>query len=394
MPAAISPSLLAQNKTPRWQVAPQQHDLLEQTYAITRFPSADTRKQLATMVKATSLQVQVWFQNRRQRERKLSKLDTTAPDDLRSGLVESNDEAGDALDQTRSAELPLLSSLSDIHDDGQVSTTSSDDTSELKPLPLMRSGLSDVTAGLAIEQRKTPTCDEVDERPETQHTPAKDSSACAAEQHVQAITRAHEPFDVIYVSAAWQRLCGYTSEQVIGETLKIIQGPKTSAHAVETMLRAVRQRTSATIKLVNYTRDGRPFWHRLHVEPLRDHAGEVQFFQASSSDIAFLESADDSDATAFEMAASRLLASPSPDALGLAGPGGESCVAADSEQRCEERVVSLQSAKRFAFRGVPHESASALHMAAESPEEALGGHGSIKRSRSSLELSDILDLIE
>jgi len=54
-------------KATRWKIPPTALQMLEQVFKVDKFPSVETRKNLATNLKVTPRQVQVWFQNKRQR---------------------------------------------------------------------------------------------------------------------------------------------------------------------------------------------------------------------------------------------------------------------------------------------------------------------------------------
>ena len=55
----------------RWRIAQNCLHLLEEVYLLDRFPPQTTRNELATSLNVSARQIQVWFQNRRQRDRKL-----------------------------------------------------------------------------------------------------------------------------------------------------------------------------------------------------------------------------------------------------------------------------------------------------------------------------------
>lgn len=54
----------------RWNITPAQRRLLERTYKTTPYPVFALREQLGRQLNVTPRQVQIWFQNRRQRSRK------------------------------------------------------------------------------------------------------------------------------------------------------------------------------------------------------------------------------------------------------------------------------------------------------------------------------------
>jgi len=106
-----------------------------------------------------------------------------------------------------------------------------------------------------------------------------------ADSYVQVITAGEEPCQIVWASEAWLRLCEYTSPQVLGHTLELIQGPLTDRHSVTSLMNAIRRGDPCTLSMINHTRTGKPFSHTLRVEPLRDSQGRVQCFQATSSNI-------------------------------------------------------------------------------------------------------------
>ena len=106
-----------------------------------------------------------------------------------------------------------------------------------------------------------------------------------ADRYVQVITSGEEPFQIVWASEAWLRLCEYRTPQVLGHTLEIIQGPRTSKESVSQLMGAIRKGEPITLAMTNHTRTGKAFSHMLRVEPLRDSRGSVQCFQATSSNI-------------------------------------------------------------------------------------------------------------
>jgi len=60
-------------KVSRWQIGSGSLGVLEQVYQMEPFPGLDTRRELSRKLNVSARQVQVWFQNKRQRERKLSR---------------------------------------------------------------------------------------------------------------------------------------------------------------------------------------------------------------------------------------------------------------------------------------------------------------------------------
>ena len=61
------PARKAKGKATRWNIPPHALQILEKVFQDDKFPSVETRRTLAGDLKVTPRQVQVWFQNKRQR---------------------------------------------------------------------------------------------------------------------------------------------------------------------------------------------------------------------------------------------------------------------------------------------------------------------------------------
>jgi hypothetical protein len=69
-PAEIGGDRKRKGKSTRWNIPSSALSMLEQMFQKDKFPSVETRKKIATDLKVTPRQVQVWFQNKRQRSTK------------------------------------------------------------------------------------------------------------------------------------------------------------------------------------------------------------------------------------------------------------------------------------------------------------------------------------
>lgn len=75
---------------------------------------------------------------------------------------------------------------------------------------------------------------------------------------------------IVYASCAFLQLTGYKREDIIGENCRFLQGEKTDKEAVHTIKTAIANGTDATTCILNYKRDGTPFWNHFFIAPLRD----------------------------------------------------------------------------------------------------------------------------
>lgn len=90
---------------------------------------------------------------------------------------------------------------------------------------------------------------------------------------------------IIYANAAFCKISGYKREEVIGKTPRILQGPGTSQQALGRIAKALSAGQECQEELLNYSRDGTPYWLDIHIVPLRDETGTIRYFGAIERDV-------------------------------------------------------------------------------------------------------------
>jgi PAS domain S-box-containing protein len=90
---------------------------------------------------------------------------------------------------------------------------------------------------------------------------------------------------IIFANDAFLALTGYARDEVTGRNCRFLQGPETDPEAVSAIRQAVSQRRNIVIDLLNYKKDGTPFWIALHLDPVLDAEGAARYYFASQIDI-------------------------------------------------------------------------------------------------------------
>ncbi|WP_139112932.1 PAS domain S-box protein [Mucilaginibacter sp. PPCGB 2223] len=90
---------------------------------------------------------------------------------------------------------------------------------------------------------------------------------------------------IIYVNNAFTRMTGYTSEEILEKTPRILQGPKTDKQELKRLRNALEKAESCEVTTVNYKKNGEEFWINFSVSPVKDASGQNTHFIAIEKDI-------------------------------------------------------------------------------------------------------------
>lgn len=90
---------------------------------------------------------------------------------------------------------------------------------------------------------------------------------------------------IIYVSPSFERLVGYPAEEILGTNCRMVQGPGTDPDTVRNIAIALQQGKVFQGEILNYRKDGTPFWNFLRIAPIRDASGKVTHHVGTQSDV-------------------------------------------------------------------------------------------------------------
>lgn len=94
---------------------------------------------------------------------------------------------------------------------------------------------------------------------------------------------------LIYVNEGFERLTGYSIQEVVGKNCRFLQGEETDQKSVDEIRKAINSGEECTVELLNYRKDGTPFWNRLSITPLKNEEGVVTHYVGVQSDITELK---------------------------------------------------------------------------------------------------------
>eukprot|EP00897_Mesotaenium_endlicherianum_P003441 jgi/Mesen1/3124/ME000184S02190 len=101
---------------------------------------------------------------------------------------------------------------------------------------------------------------------------------------------------IMFASEGFYNMTGYTPKEVIGYNCRFLQGPDTDRNEVARLKQALAAGESYCGRLLNYKKDGTPFWNLLTVSPVKDDNGRVVKFVGMQVEVSkYTEGTKDQD---------------------------------------------------------------------------------------------------
>ena len=117
--------------------------------------------------------------------------------------------------------------------------------------------------------------------------PASQARLAAIARHTQApVIITDRQGHIEWVNDAFCVLTGHSATEVQGRTPgSFLQGPETDPSAAALMSRSVREGIGFETEILNYRKDGRPYWVLVRIDPLIDEQGNVTGFVGFHTDV-------------------------------------------------------------------------------------------------------------
>ncbi len=90
---------------------------------------------------------------------------------------------------------------------------------------------------------------------------------------------------VVYASPGFERLTGYSPEEVIGKNCRFLHGKETDPNVVAQIRQAIQDGKHCDVELLNYRKDGTPFWNQLSLSPVHSQTGRITHYVGVQSDV-------------------------------------------------------------------------------------------------------------
>jgi PAS domain S-box-containing protein len=107
-----------------------------------------------------------------------------------------------------------------------------------------------------------------------------------AEETINGIIITNRLGQIEWVNKAFERISGYTLSQVKGKSPgSFLQGPQTNTETVAYLRNQIRNGLHFSCEIINYSKNGHPYWTRITGQPILDQNGNVTQFFAMQEDI-------------------------------------------------------------------------------------------------------------
>lgn len=90
---------------------------------------------------------------------------------------------------------------------------------------------------------------------------------------------------IIYANSAIRTITGYSADELLGKNCAMLQGEDTDPATVQQMRDCFASGETFRGDVLNYRKDGTPFWNALTITPLKDAAGVTTHFVSVQRDI-------------------------------------------------------------------------------------------------------------
>lgn len=90
---------------------------------------------------------------------------------------------------------------------------------------------------------------------------------------------------LVYTNKAFTQITGYSKDDVLNQNCRFLQGEETNPDSIEDIRQAIQNKRKTEVELLNYKKDGTPFWNTLQISPVFDADGNIKAYVGVQQDI-------------------------------------------------------------------------------------------------------------
>ncbi len=96
---------------------------------------------------------------------------------------------------------------------------------------------------------------------------------------------ASEKETIIFVNEAYEKMTGYSKEEVIGKSPKILQGSESDKKELDKLRNALQSNQPGHAQLINYKKNGDKFWSSISIFPINNDTSDDKYWVGIKRDI-------------------------------------------------------------------------------------------------------------
>lgn len=109
--------------------------------------------------------------------------------------------------------------------------------------------------------------------------------ALLAENHPLAVVLTDAGGRILYANRAFEAMCGYNAREYTGNKPSFLQGKKTNKITASQMGQKIGRNEKFTVRLLNYHKDGHPYFVDIFCFPIRNLAGDVEYIMSLEQEV-------------------------------------------------------------------------------------------------------------
>lgn len=98
---------------------------------------------------------------------------------------------------------------------------------------------------------------------------------------------------IIFTNEGFTNLTGYSAQEAIGKNCRFLQGKDTNPETIVEIRKCIAEHKNFEGEILNYKKDGTPFWNLLRITPVLDDSGKLTQFIGFQTDITKRKNAED-----------------------------------------------------------------------------------------------------
>jgi PAS domain S-box-containing protein len=90
---------------------------------------------------------------------------------------------------------------------------------------------------------------------------------------------------LVYANPAFERLTGYAASDILGRNCRFLQDGRHDPTERAAIRAAITEGRAVDTMILNFRRDGRPFWNEFHLSPVRNGSGRLTHYVGYQLDV-------------------------------------------------------------------------------------------------------------